>query len=83
MNQKTENERLAALEAKFDIFYNLLTEIRDDLKEYPSTTEWVDLKERVKGLEDSRLKYAAKIGSMSVILTIVTGILVKYILKVM
>lgn len=81
MSDQERNERLAKLEAKFDIFLQLLNEIRNDLKDHPSKEDIDELKERVKELEEARLKMAIKLYSTSAILTLILSYLTQYILK--
>ena len=82
MTDTTSSERLAALEAKLDIFYSLLTEIRDDLKSHPSKDDYDDLKVRIKDLEDGQLKVIVKLATGMGLLTILTSVAVRYLLTI-
>jgi len=79
MSDKSSSERLAALEAKLDIFYSLLTEIRDDLKSHPSKDDYDDLKIRVKDLEDGQGKLAIKLATGMGLLTILASVAARYL----
>lgn len=79
MSDQEKSERLAALEAKFDIFLDLLKEIREDLKDHISKDELEELKARVKTLEENEQKTLVKLSAASATLTIVVSILVKYL----
>lgn len=45
-----DNERLAKLEAKMEIIFELLQEIRDDLKDNPSRSEYEELRKNQEQL---------------------------------
>ena len=75
------NERLASLEAKVEILLDLLKEIRDDLKDNPTKEDLNKLEDRIKVLEQEDKKHTWKIaaasGTLSVIVTAITAIVVK------
>lgn len=75
------NERLASLEAKVEILLDLLKEIRDDLKDHPTKEDVDKLEERILSLEQENKKHTWKIaaasGTLSVIVTIITAVVVK------
>lgn len=88
MSDQERNERLAALEAKFDMFMDLLQEIRDDVKKSPSQNDYDNLKEElkqaktdIKNLQDSREKMAIKVYTMAGIIPVIVTILIKVIMK--
>jgi len=88
MPEELKNERLAKLEAKFDMFMDLLREIRDDVKNHPTQNDYENLKEdlkeakkRIGSLEESRLKFAAKMAGSSAIIAMISAGLMRYALK--
>lgn len=88
MSEDLKNERLAKLEAKFDMFMVLLTEIRDDVKGSPTQNDYdnlkadlADAKSDIKTLEESREKMAIKVYSMAGIIPIIMTLLIKFLMK--
>lgn len=87
MKEKSLNERIAGVEVKTDLVYELLKEARDDVKEQPSRKEFTDIHNRVEVLEDYTNNLLVKVGVVSCILGSIGGIVLtlvlKYILKVL
>ena len=80
MAENKTNERLASLEAKLEFLKELLTEIRDDLKDHPTRSEVDKLEDRVQDLESNQHKILIKVGITSSIVIIVGGLLLKFLL---
>ena len=71
-------------------YLELLKEIRDDVKNNPTQSDYENLKEDlreakadIKTLEDSREKMAVKVYSMAGIIPIIMTVLIKYLIKAM
>lgn len=88
MQQNTDiYERLASLEAKLTFLKELLTEIRDDVKDQPSKSDYINLEERLTTVEKNYVilndKYnnmLVKLGISSAILSMLGAGLIKYLL---
>lgn len=76
MSDQNQNERLARLEAKLEFLKELLTEIRNDVKNNPSKTDYDNLDNRLRKVENTMAKAAVVSG----ILGIIGGSLIKYLL---
>lgn len=65
MEERTTNERLATLEAKLEFIRELLSDIKEDVKEQPSQEEVDDLKERLSILEKNYTSLVVKVASVA------------------
>lgn len=88
MSQQNTSERLAALEAKLDIFMKLLTEIRDDLKDHPSSEDIAEMKARlfssetkIVELEKGQDKLAIKLAVAGTFVTAIMSFVARYLIR--
>lgn len=77
-----DNERVAKLEERLKFLKELLGEVRDVLKSYPSPKDYEDLKEEQESIKkqiDKLKPLVITVGVISGILGIIGGILLRYL----
>lgn len=67
MDEKAILERLATSEAKIGFIKELVTEIKDDVKNQPDKDEFDSLRNRLESLEKS---YTSLVTKVSIIMTV-------------
>ena len=83
-----DNERLAKLEAKMEIIFELLQEIRDDIKNNPSKAEYDELKRNqeelrkdVNALQKAHWKQTGSLAILGVIFMSAMSYIMRLIIK--
>ena len=76
-----DNERLASLEAKIGFLKDLLQEIKTNIKDQPSRSEFNDVKRTVRSNEAKITSVYIKVGAILIAFSMVIGGIIKYFIR--